>query len=244
MEKTEINRKTLAFVLICALGILILKHSNTEQKVEEQNVIRQFPVIMCDSYHTTIVKQQVTMYLQEKARQELIESAQKEMNDITYLKVTDKQKYLHEYKAIVEKYIEVIDPPEYLSTVFTEEEIEAFAKLVEAEATGGSFSEKANVSSVIINRLESEDYPDTLLEVIYQKSGKVAQFSPTIDGRLNKAEPNQDTYDALEYTWLFGSTAYDCIGFDNCQNSWNGNNLELVFTDDIGHSFYRKEVLK
>lgn len=117
-------------------------------------------------------------------------------------------------------------------------EIKVFQKLVAAETTGGDFESKCNVASVVWNRLYSEKYPNNIIDVIYQRNGSV-QFTPTYDGRIDTVEATEDDVLAIEYTYMFGSTAYDCIAFDNVKNSWNRNKLEMVFTDSINHTFYR-----
>lgn len=78
-----------------------------------------------------------------------------------------------------------------------------------------------------------------MIDVIYQRNGSV-QFSPTYDGRIDIVKVTEDDVLAIEYTYIFGSTAYDCIAFDNVSgNSWNKNKLEEIFTDSINHTFYR-----
>jgi spore germination cell wall hydrolase CwlJ-like protein len=60
------------------------------------------------------------------------------------------------------------------------EEEELFAALVYCEAGGESYETQFAVASVVVNRINSSRYPDSLLDVIYQKN----QFSPASSGRL------------------------------------------------------------
>lgn len=145
------------------------------------------------------------------------------------------------YKKILDEYRDY----SYIQiplTVYDEYDIggiKVFQKLVAAETTGGDFESKCNVASVVWNRLYSEKYPNNIIDVIYQRDGSV-QFTPTYDGRIDTVEVNDDDVLAIEYTYMFGSTVYDCIAFDNVKgNSWNKNKLEVVFTDSINHTFYR-----
>lgn len=160
------------------------------------------------------------------------------------LQTPKKKSYYLEYKSIVEEYSssqysEQLNLPKTVYDYYPYDEIVVFQKLLAAETTGGDFDSKCNVASVVWNRLNSEKYPNTIREVIYEKNGGV-QFSPTSDGRINTVEVTEDDVLAIEYTFLFGSTVYDCIAFDNVKGkSWNKNNLEYVFTDSINHSFYR-----
>jgi spore germination cell wall hydrolase CwlJ-like protein len=62
----------------------------------------------------------------------------------------------------------------------SEEEEELFAALVYCEAGGESYETQFAVASVVVNRINSSRYPDSLVDVIYQKN----QFSPASSGRL------------------------------------------------------------
>lgn len=55
-------------------------------------------------------------------------------------------------------------------------------RLVEAEAGGEPYAGKLAVATVVINRLNSKDFPNTIRGVIYQKN----QFTPVANGAINK----------------------------------------------------------
>ena len=57
-----------------------------------------------------------------------------------------------------------------------------FAAILQCEAGSSNYNALLAVATVIMNRLESSRYPDTLYGVIYQKG----QFSPTWNGSLNR----------------------------------------------------------
>ena len=57
-----------------------------------------------------------------------------------------------------------------------------FAAILECEAGGGGYDGLLAVATVIMNRVESPRYPNTLKGVIYQSG----QFSPTWNGSLSK----------------------------------------------------------
>ncbi len=73
------------------------------------------------------------------------------------------------------------------------EELLLLQKIVMAEAEGEPYEGKVAVANVVLNRLRSANYPDTIEEVIYQKS----QFSPVRNGRLKKVTPDEDTIHAV-----------------------------------------------
>ncbi|MBS4022580.1 MAG: cell wall hydrolase [Dethiobacter sp.] len=70
---------------------------------------------------------------------------------------------------------------------FTSEEIDLFARLVHAEAAGEPYEGKVAVAASVLNRLRSSRYPNTLRGVIYQISGGRYQYSPVLDGRINRS---------------------------------------------------------
>lgn len=63
---------------------------------------------------------------------------------------------------------------------YTQEEFEILAALIYCEAGGESYEGDVAVGSVVMNRLRSPQFPDTLLGVIYQHN----QFAPVLSGRL------------------------------------------------------------
>ncbi|MEK4116595.1 cell wall hydrolase [Paenibacillus sp. FSL W8-0919] len=69
------------------------------------------------------------------------------------------------------------------------EELLLLQKIVMAEAEGEPYEGKVAVANVVLNRLRSANFPDTITEVIYQKH----QFSPVANGRLKRVNPNEET---------------------------------------------------
>lgn len=75
---------------------------------------------------------------------------------------------------------------------------EALLRIVEAEAGGEDQDGKLLVANVVLNRVNSETFPDTVLEVVMQKEQGIAQFSPTVDGRYQRVKVSEDTKEAVE----------------------------------------------
>lgn len=109
----------------------------------------------------------------------------------------------------IEKVTEQIAPgatdeetePEIIDTVeptepdpmdgYTVDDIELAAKIVRAEAGNQDFKGKRLVAAVILNRIDSDDFPDTINDVVFQKN----QFATTTDGALERAEQTVDGSD-------------------------------------------------
>ncbi|WP_077622945.1 cell wall hydrolase [Sediminibacillus massiliensis] len=69
----------------------------------------------------------------------------------------------------------------------TAKEKQLMAKLVHAEAKGESYAGKVAVATVILNRVDHKDFPDTVAGVVYQKyAGKYYAFSPVENGTINQ----------------------------------------------------------
>lgn len=74
-------------------------------------------------------------------------------------------------------------------------ELEMLAIAVHAEAGNQSFEGRQAVAGVILNRMDSTRFPNTISEVLHQKN----QFSCMTDGAYEKAcwEVEQTDYDAV-----------------------------------------------
>lgn len=94
-------------------------------------------------------------------------------------------------------------------------EMELIAQLVEAEAGNQSFEGKCLVVDVILNRVESPDFPNTITEVIFQEG----QFSVITNGAFEKAAWNMkdSDYAAVSCEMALHSNR-DVLYFNNCSN--------------------------
>lgn len=78
-----------------------------------------------------------------------------------------------------------------------EQEYQILLKIVEAEAGGEDTTGKMLVANVVMNRVRSGQFPNTISEVVYQRSEGKAQFSPTADGRIDQVTVSSDTVEAV-----------------------------------------------
>lgn len=110
------------------------------------------------------------------------------------------------------------------------------AKIAMAEAESEPIEGKALVMLVVLNRVQSEDFPDTIEEVIFQEN----QFSPVRPGgRFYTTEPDAECYEALEMVIGGWDESEGALYFESCENSsWHSRNLEFLY--EVGnHRFYR-----
>jgi len=67
---------------------------------------------------------------------------------------------------------------------FTNAELDLLARLIEAEATGESYNVKVAVGAVVVNRVQSKDWANSITGVINEKYGEYYQFTPVQNGMI------------------------------------------------------------
>ncbi|MBR5510177.1 MAG: cell wall hydrolase [Lachnospiraceae bacterium] len=77
------------------------------------------------------------------------------------------------------------------------QEYQILLKIVEAEAGGEDTIGKMLVANVVMNRVRSSHFPNSVTEVVYQRHNGKAQFSPTADGRIDRVNVSADTIEAV-----------------------------------------------
>ena len=119
----------------------------------------------------------------------------------------------------------------------------ALLKIVEAEAGGEDENGKLLVANVVLNRVKSSIFPDTVTEVVYQREFGVCQFSPVSDGRINRVKVSEETKRAVDRA-VYGEdisqgalyfVARKAVAADKMQ--WFDNHLTWLFAYG-GHEFF------
>lgn len=67
-----------------------------------------------------------------------------------------------------------------------ESDLDLLARLITAEAQGEPYEAKVAVGAVVMNRVQSGSWPDTIQGVIYQKINGYDQFTPVANGWIDK----------------------------------------------------------
>ena len=154
---------------------------------------------------TLLVMSNIVSYFSLKDTEELLDRQRNEQDAlITTLEES--------YGELQNSYIELVDKNERLESrlqekrcKYTEDEVYLLAQCVEAEAGYNAESQKY-VTQVILNRVNSARYPDTIREVIYQKTGRgVAQFSVAYNGSMEGREVKSKTLANVYNVLLFGT---------------------------------------
>lgn len=79
------------------------------------------------------------------------------------------------------------------SISLSQSDIELLAQIVHAESKGEPYTGKVAVASVVLNRVVSPGFPDTVEGVVKQKNA----FSCVVNGQINVV-PNSDSYNAVK----------------------------------------------
>lgn len=102
---------------------------------------------------------------------------------------------------------------------YSDSDYEVLTRIVQAEA--GICDEKGRimVANVIINRVRSDEFPDNITDVVYEKS----QFSPVIDGSINTCKVTQQTIDCVERALAGEDYSQGALYFMNRSGSESSN---------------------
>lgn len=141
----------------------------------------------------------------------------------------------HELELIVPKPVEN-NSGEVQS--YSQEDLYWLSRLVHAESQGESYNGKLAVANVILNRVKSNEFPNDIKSVIFDKNYGV-QFTPTINGEIYSQPSNESTQAAIEA--LKGkNNAKNALYFLNprkATSSWIQRNRKYAFSIE-NHNFY------
>jgi spore germination cell wall hydrolase CwlJ-like protein len=83
---------------------------------------------------------------------------------------------------------------------YTQSEVDLLARLITAEAENQPYDAKVGVAAVVVNRVQSLEFPNSIKSVIYQVINGYYQFTPVENGFINKpasADAIKAAYEAL-----------------------------------------------
>ncbi|MBM7540190.1 cell wall hydrolase [Amphibacillus cookii] len=136
----------------------------------------------------------------------------------------------------------VIHPGQSLNidASITRTEKELLARLVHAEARGESYPGKVAVATVVLNRVDHPDFPNTIEGVIYQRSaGGFYAFTPVQNGAINR-EANQEALQAVNEAIAFRGQGSGSLYFYNPRTATNDWIRSREVTIIIGNHHFAK----
>ena len=111
----------------------------------------------------------------------------------------------------------------------------ALQKVALAEAKCDGVKGMALVMKVILNRLDSPKFPNSVMAIVTQKN----QFTTYYNGNYNKAKLCDESYEALELVLTGWDESYGALYFEHNPKgkaTWQRKNLTTLFTYK-GHTF-------
>lgn len=122
---------------------------------------------------------------------------------------------------------------------YSADDVYWLSRIISAESQGEPLEGKIAVGNVVLNRVASPDFPDTIYDVIFD-SRWGGQFEPVRTGTIYQTPTDESVLAAqlcLEGTNVAGDSLY-FLAPALAQNFWTVQNCEYVAT--IGcHDFYR-----
>ncbi len=113
-------------------------------------------------------------------------------------------------------------------------------RIIHAEAEGEPYIGKVAVGNVVMNRVNSNQFPNTIYGVIFEYFQGIPQFSPVQDGTIYN-NPSSESLKAAEEAYFGSKPVGDALYFFNpkkAAGTWIVKNRQYVTT--IGnHAFYR-----
>ena len=181
------------------------------------------PVLLSDITYEIVFEE----VIEEPDQYEIaIQEMQEKMTEIE--SIEDNKEWFLAYKDIVFEYTEWIDPPETIFDYFTEYEVKLICRVVETETYQCDFDSKVNVANVVLNRIESGEFGDTVEEIITTEN----QFA------YGRKILTEDTILAVEYAFMIEDTTNGALFFHSNDKTDTFCGRDFIFQDSVGHNFY------
>ncbi|RUS48949.1 cell wall hydrolase [Cohnella sp. AR92] len=107
------------------------------------------------------------------------------------------------------------------------EELNWLYRLTEAEAGGESYAGKVAVAASILNRVDSPEWPDSIIDTIFQVDTyngiSYYQYSPVLDKRIYSVSPTRETMNAVQDALSGSDPGLGAVVFynpDKTDNAW------------------------
>ncbi len=126
----------------------------------------------------------------------------------------------------------------------SDEEMDVLLRIVEAEAGNEDEDGKLLVANVVLNRVDSEEFPDTVKEVVFQKERGVTQFSPVSNGSYYRVRVSDETVSAVGRALMGEDISEGALYFaarkyvSDSKMAWFDENLTYLFVHG-GHEFFK-----
>lgn len=126
----------------------------------------------------------------------------------------------------------------------SEEDREVLLRIVEAEAGSEDEDGRLLVANVVLNRMNSDTFPDTVSGVVLQREKGVSQFSPVANGSFYRVKVSEETVSAVGRALMGEDISQGALYFaarkyaDRGKMRWFDENLTYLFVHG-GHEFFK-----
>lgn len=126
--------------------------------------------------------------------------------------------------------------------IITDEDYQVLLRIVAAEAPSEDVVGMMLVANVVMNRVISEDFPDTIPAVVFQKN----QFAPTADGYYWRAEVTDQVIEAVERVLAGEDESQGALYFMERAKAraasirWFDRDLQFLFKHGC-HEFFKEK---
>ena len=192
-----------------------------------------------------IVAKEGTLYIEANGRYFYTEEAIVIKNGEMFIPIKPLVKALNSYASYdssISAYVVSSGDTRRLKSadqVYNADDIYWLAKIISAEAEGEPMKGKLAVGNVILNRVRSKSFPNTIYGVIFDKKHGV-QFAPTANGRIYKTA-DAESIIAAKMCYEGYSLSSEILYFLNpsaSSSNWIANNRPYAFTIK-NHYFYK-----
>ncbi|MDH8678972.1 cell wall hydrolase [Fusibacter bizertensis] len=101
-------------------------------------------------------------------------------------------------------------PSEVKELNYTDDDLLWLSRIIEAETRGGSLDKKTAVANVVLNRVNSTQFPNSIYEVIFQRN----QFPPAYKSGFMTKVPSDLSVAAAKRALMGVEVAKDCLYFN------------------------------
>lgn len=123
-------------------------------------------------------------------------------------------------------------------TAYDEDAVYWLSRIIEAEASGEPYKGKVAVGEVILNRVKSDDFPNTIWKVIFDDNFGI-QFEPVANGTIYNT-PSRESVKAAKEALSGSNYSGNSLYFLNpqtAQSNWITKNRQYCMTI-ANHDFY------
>lgn len=195
----KIDKKTMFISKSYLLGLsteCAIKQNEVAPSSNKNVLINQNPKLTStpkvESKSKVMAKTKQTKNIKSELK---LNGKKKQVNNKKVKKKVTQKKVIKKPKKVVKKKTTTKKTKKY-----TQQDLYVLSHIIYAEASGQSWDFQVAVGSVVLNRVKSKKFPNTIKGVVFQKG----QYASTWDGNYNKT-PNKQSIRVAKYLLKNGS---------------------------------------